>query len=525
MSILKQTVDIREYLDDFENEVYVIAHETNLGDSERSLSKMVDTGGIVYEPSENSDYYICKGYSGDVVGEITIKASIEGVYVREIAAGAFEYNNEITSVTLPANLWYIGERAFAGCTALTYVGMACPTLKTIGDRAFSGCVKLAKISIPKSVQALGEGVFENCTRLSQITLQAGLKSIGASAFLSCTGLTSISLPDSLESIGSHAFRLAGLRSITTPDNLTYIGENAFAGCTNLLAASLGASLLGVSGALFYGCSKLTSVSIPETVDKIDFGAFRDCTSLTEITIPAKVKAIGVRAFYGCTNLEVVNFGNEHGWFYSTFENGTIPLPQSLIAGQNCEHVPTITPRLLTQNFAGYTWFRLEKMLAPLIDVTDDGILTIIDNTGLADSFSLYVNNSFAVKITARDDESIPEHKYIEAGTYVAKDNITLPPVGTKYNLTFRARNGETAWYNCVQIRCVQEDTVASNDPVMVVYATSYAEDAQGMAFAFTNEYGVVVTPNEYAKYLYVDDTQVVGDALYEWFNATYTKVG
>lgn len=56
----------------------------------------------------------CSSATGDIV----ISETMLGVPVRKIQAGAFVGNSKITSVTLPANLREVGDRAFAWCTSL-----------------------------------------------------------------------------------------------------------------------------------------------------------------------------------------------------------------------------------------------------------------------------------------------------------------------------------------------------------------------------------------------------------------------
>lgn len=90
------------------------------------------------------------------------------VPVREVMAGAFAGNTQITGVSLPDYLTHIGTSAFEGCTALEEVRFSGGSqLVSIGDRAFAGCASLTEIELPSGIQTIGADAFAG----------AGLKSV------------------------------------------------------------------------------------------------------------------------------------------------------------------------------------------------------------------------------------------------------------------------------------------------------------------------------------------------------------
>lgn len=134
--------------------------------------------------------------------------------VTEIKYWAFMECAELTSVTIPGSVTYIGGSAFADCTGLASVNIS-HGLTTIGGGAFSGCTGLTSLTIPDSVTWIGGSAFSGCTGLTSVTLPNSLIWIGGEAFSKCTGLTSITIPSKVTSIGDWAFAdCTGLTSIT-----------------------------------------------------------------------------------------------------------------------------------------------------------------------------------------------------------------------------------------------------------------------------------------------------------------------
>ncbi len=101
----------------------------------------------------------------------------------------------------------------------------------IADYAFSHFQNLSKITIPNSVVYLGNGAFFNCAKLNEIHLSKNLKSIGAQCFMGCNSLQYIVIPNSVTEIESEAFMdCKNLSNIAMPDNLKHIGWSVFNGC-------------------------------------------------------------------------------------------------------------------------------------------------------------------------------------------------------------------------------------------------------------------------------------------------------
>ena len=136
--------------------------------------------------------------------KVEIPEKINGKSVTSIGNYAFEYCENITSVTIP------------------------DSVTSIGVYAFEYCASLKSITIPDSVPLVGPGAFSNCTNLTSVTIQNGVMYIDNEAFANCTSLTGITIPDSVTWIGRYSFGgCTNLTSITIPNSVTSIGDYAF----------------------------------------------------------------------------------------------------------------------------------------------------------------------------------------------------------------------------------------------------------------------------------------------------------
>ena len=241
-----------------------------------------------------------------------------------ICSGAFGCHMNLTSVTLPNSVTYIGGVAFAACRALKTINI--PTGVVIGQSAFMGCdafeesiylnitigdleyqlshdnmtatvVKCSKdatsVIIPEEV-TFGPAVFT-------------VRSIGCFAFDTCKQLASVVIPDSVKTIGQCAFvRCQALQSITIPESVTSIGTAAFWWCTSLETIDIPNSIITIEKMTFGVCTKLKSVTLPKDLKSIGFRSFTS-SGLESITIPESVKTIEGQAFHHCETLENICF--------------------------------------------------------------------------------------------------------------------------------------------------------------------------------------------------------------------------
>ena len=120
----------------------------------------------------------------------------------------------------------------AGCK--TSVIPSDGSVLAIGGSAFEG-FDITAITIPNSVTYIGAGAFRNCSGLTSIVIPDSVTEIGEYAFYRCDSLTSVKLSASLTSIGRLAFGYCTcLTSIRLPVTITDFGQGIFSYSKDLL---------------------------------------------------------------------------------------------------------------------------------------------------------------------------------------------------------------------------------------------------------------------------------------------------
>ncbi len=133
--------------------------------------------GLIYI---NKVLYTCKGR---MPSDVTI-AIKQGT--THIGDGAFAYQDEITSVTIPSSVTSIGKYAFAFCRALTSITIP-EGITTIEEFAFLTCTGLIAITLPKTITHIKEeSSLCLCDDLQTIYIPKGMTDhfcqIGLSAY-------------------------------------------------------------------------------------------------------------------------------------------------------------------------------------------------------------------------------------------------------------------------------------------------------------------------------------------------------
>ncbi len=279
---------------------------------------------------------------------------IEDAYVTKSSGSApelytslFGTMKDLTTITFPARLTYLGSHAFyttsgehgekqysyvehikfaedtktleLGTKAFRYtknlrsIEFPKQGLSSIPDNAFY-YTGLTSIEIPACVTSIGQSAF-SYSSLAQVTFNKGLTSIGNSAFAS-SKLTSLTLPEGLKTIGNSAFNTGTLAGeLVIPASVTSIGTSAFTNAKFTKVTTVQDNLLESIGAsAFSSNTALTQFVFGETETPLTFGntVFAGCSGLTSFAFPANVKEIGASAFANLTHLTEVTFAEETG---------------------------------------------------------------------------------------------------------------------------------------------------------------------------------------------------------------------
>ena len=247
--------------------------------------------------------------------------------VRGIAAGAFEGEFGIGTVSLPESLRFVGARAFKDCTSLESIAVPEGVAK-IDREAFRNCTYAQGLALPGTLREIGDGAFANASMLMGATIPDGVVSVGECAFSNCWRMLSVAIPQSVERVGDGAFadcrRVVG---VTVPLHVRSMSElfpAAYASLETISISRLDLEALehleGLESEnaiqayiasrqmvpeVFKGCAALEGIELPEWVRNVSDGAFKGCASIASLAFPDAVTNIGSRACAGMAALESV----------------------------------------------------------------------------------------------------------------------------------------------------------------------------------------------------------------------------
>ena len=297
--------------------------------------------------SANPLYYAKHLFVNDVeVTDLVIPNS-----VTSIGAWAFYGCSGLTSIEIPNSVTSIGVWAFYGCSGLTSIEIP-NSVTNIGGGAFYGCSGLTSVDAPAAFFDVPEGYWPSYTKiLRQVKVNSGeltenallfinrsyktLQTLDVSgvtntefadeAFKDCYSLQVLVLPEGLQKVGY--MMVAGcknLQAIDIPASVEEIEQSAFEDCRSIKSITFGGASSGAPGRFnapaassqlkkignwaFYNCHALQNIVIPEGVEEIGDGAFYGCTYLEDVSIPASARIIGDNAFALCSKMAKMTIG-------------------------------------------------------------------------------------------------------------------------------------------------------------------------------------------------------------------------
>lgn len=202
---------------------------------------------------------------------VIIPAYWGGVPVTEIAAGAFQDQRRLRSVTLPPALETIETGAFHGCRALEWVGVE------------DGTDQSRRISrFPAALRVIREYAFAG-TGLEYLVFTSPELQIRDSAFRDCAELKTVSCPvEARVELGVASFMASGLTQFRMPRvELNVVPDYCFADCRALRSV------------------KLAGIGLA------DLWSFWDCGNLRNLKLRKPLQAVGAYAFQGVRRLNLL----------------------------------------------------------------------------------------------------------------------------------------------------------------------------------------------------------------------------
>ncbi len=319
-----------------------------------------------------------KGLKDKSLATVVIPEKIEEYGVTSIAVSAFQYCNNLNSISIPNSVISIGDYAFANCSSLSSIIIP-SSVSSIGVGIFNSCNNLTEIIVENNnlMYSSKDGVLYNKDQTMLLCVPAGKKlqeyiipnhvtSIGYYAFSDCTSLKSISISDNVSNIGEYAFNFcSSLTEINvTENNQIYSSKDGVLYNKNqniLLCMPSGKDLKNyempanidtIGSAAFYDCKSLSSINISHNVTSIGNWAFAFCSNLKDINTSDSVTSIGEHAFFSCSSLKNVSLSHNMGRIqYATFYDCSnlisIIIPDGitmieLSAFSNCNNLVSVT---------------------------------------------------------------------------------------------------------------------------------------------------------------------------------------
>lgn len=292
--------------------------------SSSAESKQITLGDYSYTIDTEEFYAYVRGGATDLTS-VKIPSSItydQKTYtVVGIDEMAFWSRKNITSVSLPSTLKWIGKEAFTGCNINSLI--IPNSVNIIYSGAFASCKALTTLSLPSKAITIQSQAFSGCSNLKAVELFAGSE-LQYNAFKNCTSLTSVVIPKNT-TLGSQIFEgCTGLTKVTIWNSNT--GEYTFNDCTSLSTISFGNTVRTIDKYCFSGCTSLTSVVIRDQIETIGDGAFKDCSNMESITFGSGLKTLGKAGdqsgiVQGCAKLSKVIIPDIASWCNADIVHG------------------------------------------------------------------------------------------------------------------------------------------------------------------------------------------------------------
>lgn len=238
MSNIKKTLNLKKFISLLMIMLVLLFSVCVAGFSVSAADTQVKSGSFGYFDYEISEGEVCiTKFNGDG-GDVFIPNVIEDMPVVAIAEEAFWYCKDITAVSMPSNLEYIGTRAFQGCASLEEIVLP-DTVIEIAAAAFCDCTNLRSVNIPAELLYVGAFAFDNTPWITRFEDNTSIILGGRILYKYLGDAEVVNIPQGVTAISGNAFQdKKNLTYVNIPDSLLFVGDYAFIGCDNLKSVSL-----------------------------------------------------------------------------------------------------------------------------------------------------------------------------------------------------------------------------------------------------------------------------------------------
>ncbi len=221
LSVYRSTIaDLTEQVQDLSSQVASLT--TRLDDFTADVTAVGSIGDSAYYIMYSNGRLAIRGTGATYDYEIgdspfhentAITTLDVGEGITALGSSIFERCTNMTEVSLPTTLTFIGERCFfmysiGGLKSL----VISKNVKTIGEKAFV-CCAIESVTIPFNVKEIGSYAFNGCEKLKSAYVDSPL--VSSFMFTQCSALTNLTLSKNVKSINAYCINYcSSLKKIT-----------------------------------------------------------------------------------------------------------------------------------------------------------------------------------------------------------------------------------------------------------------------------------------------------------------------
>lgn len=349
-----------------------------------------------------------------------------------IGAHAFQYMDEVQSVTLPDGITKIGERAFAGCSDLMAIDLP-ENLEYIGGSAFVSCESLQELTLPQSVTAIWERLFAGCDSIKSITLGASVQTLYGSSFDDMASLEEILVAADnpyYTSVDGILYTKDMRTLVKYPQNKT---ESSF---------HVPNSVEVVGWNAFYGNGHLQEVHIPYSVQQIRYHQNDYDSNLSAVWFYGDAPSIAGSVLGGTQDLVIYYPEGNNAWPSDELSTYT----QKPFSCRHKGEEKTVDPTCVKAGYSGLVCVDCGEILETYGEYPANGIHDLVYSIKFADSLILddtIVETCRACDHQATAEISEPEEYYISTGS-------PIEPAVVSYSETWLGGNLAITYENNIE---------------------------------------------------------------------------